>query len=202
MGTLTADKGFDLHLIDLGDSYAVEIGTAAGETLLAAHAAARMAEEADIELLNRVLSEKWPRFPYRLDFDGSELPNLMALSYKDPIWEELGQRCLSCAACNLVCPTCYCFNVVDRVTLGGKNGERLRKWDSCQLDEFARVVTGENFRHKRSQRQRHRFFRKGKYIPEMHGELGCVGCGRCACACLVDITPVGVWNALYQAHAS
>jgi len=202
MGTLTADKGFDLHLIDLGQRYAVEVGTAAGEALLARHAAARMADESDIELLNRVLSEKWPRFPYRLDFDGSELPNLMALSYKDPLWEELGQRCLSCAACNLVCPTCYCFNVVDQVTLDRKNGERIRKWDSCQLDEFARVATGENFRHKRSQRQRHRFFRKGKYIPEMHGELGCVGCGRCARACLVDITPVGVWNKLYQAHAS
>ncbi len=202
MGTLTADKGYDLHLIDLGQSYAIEVGTAAGETLLATHAAARMAEETDIELLNQVLSEKWPRFPYRLDFDGSELPNLMALSYKDPIWEELGKRCLSCAACNLVCPTCYCFNVVDQVTLDGKSGERIRKWDSCQLDEFARVATGENFRHKRSQRQRHRFFRKGKYIPDMHGELGCVGCGRCARACLVDITPVDVWNALYQAHAS
>jgi Fe-S oxidoreductase len=28
--------------------------------------------------------------------------------------------------------------------------------------------------------------------------LGCVGCGRCARACLVDITPVGVWNELYR----
>lgn len=202
MGTLTADKGFDLHLTDLGPSYAVEVGTAAGEALLNAHGAARNAEAADIELLNQVLSEKWPRFPYRLDLDGSELPSLMALSYKDPLWDELGQRCLACGSCNLVCPTCYCFNVTDRVTLDGKAGERVRIWDSCQLDEFARVATGENFRHKRSERQRHRFFRKGKYIFDMHGELGCVGCGRCARACLVNITPVGVWNALHQAHAS
>lgn len=202
MGTLTIDKGFDLHLIDLGHSYAIEIGSAAGEALLNAHAAARSAEERDVEMLNQVLSEKWPRFPYRLNLDGSELPNLMALSYKDPIWDELGQRCLACGSCNLVCPTCYCFNVTDRVTLDGKTGERVRIWDSCQLDEFARVATGENFRHKRSERQRHRFFRKGKYIPDMHNELGCVGCGRCARACLVDITPVGVWNALHQARAS
>ncbi len=202
MGTLTADKGFDLHLIDLGDNYAVEVGTAAGEALLSAHGAARDAEANDVELLNRVLSEKWPRFPYRLDLDGSELPSLMALSYKDALWNELGERCLACGSCNLVCPTCYCFNVTDRVTLDGKTGERVRLWDSCQLDEFARVATGENFRHKRAERQRHRFFRKGKYIFDMHGELGCVGCGRCARACLVDITPVGVWNALHQAHAS
>lgn len=202
MGTLTADKGFDLHLTDLGDAYAVEIGTAAGEALLSRYGAARDAGEADMQALNRVLSEKWPRFPYRLELDGGELPNLMAVSYKDALWDELGERCLACGSCNLVCPTCYCFNVSDRVALDGKTGERVRVWDSCQLDEFARVATGENFRHKRSERQRHRFFRKGKYIFDMHGELGCVGCGRCARACLADITPVEVWNALHQARAS
>ncbi len=86
---------------------------------------------------------------------------------------------------------------MDALALDGATGERFRTWDSCQLDEFAAVATGENFRETRAARQRHRFFRKGKYIPEMHGELGCVGCGRCARACLVKITPVGVWNALY-----
>ncbi len=202
MNTLTASDGFDLHLTDLGDAYAVEVGTEAGAQLLADYCPSCEATEADVARLNRTLSEKWPRFAYRLDFDGAELPSLMALSYKDPIWEELGKRCLACGSCNIVCPTCYCFNVCDRISLDGQTGERARVWDSCQLDEFARVATGENFRHKRSQRQRHRFFRKGKYIPDMHGELGCVGCGRCARACLVDITPVGVWNALYQAHAS
>ena len=62
------------------------------------------------------------------------------------------------------------------------------------------MATGENFRKTRAQRQRHRFFRKGKYLPDVHGELGCVGCGRCARACLVDITPVNVFNALYKAR--
>jgi len=202
MNTLTADDGFDLLLTDMGDVYAVEVGTEAGAKLLQDHCQTCEASEAAIGRLNQVLSEKWPRFSYRLDFDGAELPALMALSYKDALWDELGKRCLACGSCNIVCPTCYCFNVCDHIALDGQTGERVRVWDSCQLDEFARVATGENFRHKRSQRQRHRFFRKGKYISDMHHELGCVGCGRCARACLVDITPVGVWNALYQAHAS
>lgn len=202
MNTLTADDGFDLLLTDMGDVYAVEVGTEAGAKLLQDHCQTCEASEAAIGRLNQVLSEKWPRFSYRLDFDGAELPALMALSYKDALWDELGKRCLACGSCNIVCPTCYCFNVCDHIALDGQTGERARVWDSCQLDEFARVATGENFRHKRSQRQRHRFFRKGKYISDMHHELGCVGCGRCARACLVDITPVGVWNALYQAHAS
>ncbi len=201
MNTLAASDGFDLHLVDLGQAYAIEVGTSAGEELLARHADARPAGQDDVAAMNKVLSDKWPRFPYKLDFDGSELPSLMAVSYKSPVWAELDQRCLACGSCNLVCPTCYCFNVIDEISLDRKTGERIRVWDSCQLDEFARVGSGENFRDKRAQRQRHRFFRKGKYIPDMHGELGCVGCGRCARACLVDITPVGVWNDLHHAHA-
>ena len=200
MGTLSAGEGYDLHLTDLGDAYAVDVNTPTGEALIARHAQAREATREDNNRLNKVLSEKWPRFPYKLDFDASELPSLMAVSYKSPLWEELGAKCLACGQCTIVCPTCYCFNVVDEMGLDGKSGERKRIWDSCQLDEFARIGSGENFRKNRSQRQRHRFFRKGKYLPDNHGELGCVGCGRCARACLVDITPVNVFNALYKAR--
>jgi formate hydrogenlyase subunit 6/NADH:ubiquinone oxidoreductase subunit I len=200
MGTLSASEGYDVHLTDLGDAYAADVATSAGEALFTRHAQAREATNDDIARMNKVLSEKWPRFQYKLDFDANELPSLMAVSYKSPLWEELGNKCLACGQCTLVCPTCYCFNVVDMVGLDGKSGERKRIWDSCQLDEFARIGSGENFRKTRAQRQRHRFFRKGKYLPDNHGELGCVGCGRCARACLVDITPVDVFNALYKAR--
>ena len=200
MGTLSASEGYDLHLTDLGETYAVDISTATGRTLLTRHARARDATRDDLARLDKVLSEKWPRFTYKLDFDSSELPSLMAVSYRSPLWEELGVKCLACGQCTLVCPTCYCFNMQDVVGLDGRTGERKRIWDSCQLEEFARVATGENFRKTRAQRQRHRFFRKGKYLPDVHGELGCVGCGRCARACLVDITPVTVFNALYTAR--
>jgi formate hydrogenlyase subunit 6/NADH:ubiquinone oxidoreductase subunit I len=149
-----------------------------------------------MQRLNKVISEKWPKFPYRLNFDVSELPSLLDMSMKSPLWEELGQRCLSCAACTNVCPTCFCFDVRDEVELDLKRGQRLRHWDSCQLDEFATVAGGHNFRVSRGLRQRHRFLRKGKYILDAHKYLGCVGCGRCARACLVDITPVGVFNEL------
>lgn len=201
MNTLTANSGYDLHLIDLGDVYAIEVGTTAGEVLLNNHAKVLDATRRDIALLDKTLSAKWGKFPRRLDLEGSDLASLMGISARSPVWDEVGNKCLGCGACNLVCPTCYCFDVRERVTLDGKTGERYRVWDSCQLDEFARVATGENFRKNRSQRLRHRFMRKGKYMSEQHGQLGCVGCGRCARACLVDITPVGVWNSLHKAHA-
>ena len=198
MGTLSADEGYDLHLTDLGDAYAVDIGTAAGAELLEKYTSASAASPDDMQRLNKVIGEKWPKFPYRLNFDVSELPSLLDMSMKSPLWEELGQRCLSCAACTNVCPTCFCFDVRDEVELDLKRGQRTRHWDSCQLDEFATVTGGHNFRKSRALRQRHRFLRKGKYILEAHKYLGCVGCGRCARACLVDITPVGVFNELYR----
>ena len=197
MGTLTAEEGFDLHLVDLGDEYAVDTGTEAGADLLQ-YARTTPATVEDIQRLNGVLGEKWPRFPYRLDFDVSDLPALLSMSMKSPLWEELDKRCLACAACTNVCPTCFCFNVKDEINLDLTSGRRVRQWDSCQLDAFATIADGHNFRESRALRQRHRFMRKGKYILMAHNYLGCVGCGRCARACLVDITPVGVWNELYR----
>jgi sulfhydrogenase subunit beta (sulfur reductase) len=43
---------------------------------------------------------------------------------------------------------------------------------------------------------KHRFNRKGRYILERYGMQGCVGCGRCARSCLVDINPIEVFNQL------
>jgi len=202
MGTLTVTDGYDLHLTDLGESYAVDVGTKSGADLLARTKSAREAKDEDVKRFNKVMSEKWPRFPLRLDFDVSELPGLMSVSYDSKLWDELGERCLACGMCTNVCPTCYCFNVADEVDFTLSAGRRVRTWDSCQLDRFATVAGGHDFRKTRARRQRHRFFRKGKYQTDAFGLLGCVGCGRCAQACLVDITPVGTWNELHRRHAN
>jgi sulfhydrogenase subunit beta (sulfur reductase) len=197
MGTLAADTGYDLHLTDLGAAYAVDVATEAGEKLLSGYGTTSVATDADIRRLNEVLGAKWPRFTYRLDFDAAELPALLSTAYDHPLWEELGERCLACGSCTNVCPTCYCFNVFDEVNMALTEGERRRRWDSCQLDEFARVAGGENFREARAGRQRHRFMRKGKYIYEKFGELGCVGCGRCIRACVANISIVDGFNTIH-----
>jgi ferredoxin len=197
MGTLTVSNGYDLHLTDLGEAYAVDVGSEAGKALLEKQSNARQATEADMQQLNRVLGAKWPRFPYKLEFDVGELSAVMSRSNDDPLWDELAEICLACGTCTLVCPTCFCFNVYDEVELNLEEGERWRRWDSCQLDEFARVAGGENFREHQAARLRHRFMRKGRYLIEKYGELGCTGCGRCARSCLVDISPVNVFNDLH-----
>ncbi len=200
MGTLTVSNGYDLHLTDLGEAYAVDVGSEAGATLLEKYGEATEATEAHMQQLNKVLSAKWPRFPYKLEFDVGELPALMNQSYNSLVWDKLAEKCLACGTCNMVCPTCFCFNVYDEVELNLQDGERRRRWDSCMLDEFASVAGGENFRHQQAARLRHRFMRKGRYLMEKYNQLGCVGCGRCARLCLVDISPVDVFNELHQAR--
>ena len=198
MGTLSVPDNFDLHMTDLGDEYLLEIGTSKGASLLWGFNEVRETEDADFERLNKIMSEKWSHFTYRLDFDITELPALLSLSYGNKVWEELGDRCLGCGSCNIVCPTCYCFDVGDDVNFNLCSGSHFRLWDSCQLDRFAIVAGGHDFRDTRAARQRHRFFRKGKYLTNKFGVVGCVGCGRCAQACLVHISPVDTFNELHR----
>lgn len=197
MGTLTAHEGYDIHMVDLGEMYVLDVATEGGQNLLQ-YAETEPFTDEIMQRMNNVINEKWRRFPYRLDFDVSELSPLLQVSMKSSLWEELGERCLACGSCTNVCPTCFCFNVKDDIDLTLTKGERLRVWDSCQFDDFATVAGGHNFRESRALRQRHRFMRKGHYILSAHNHLGCTGCGRCARACLVDITPIKVFNELYR----
>ena len=91
-------------------------------------------------------------------------------------------------------PIIQCVDVFLRVL---QKGERRRVWDGCILSEFAAVAGGHNFRRHRTDRYRHRYYRKGKYVPEKIGEIACVGCGRCITACTANIAnPVEVYNRL------
>lgn len=200
MGTLSAVEGYDLHLTDLGEAYAIDVGSEAGRSLLADCPLKNPGLE-DYARLNQTLAEKWPRFPYRLEREPAELANVLAVSFNSDLWQELGEKCLGCGACTAVCPTCQCFTVQDDVDFSTRTGSRYRRWDGCPLTEFALVAGGHNFRPANAERQRHRFFRKGKYMLEANGLVGCIGCGRCARACLAGINPVEVYNQLAQRMA-
>jgi len=198
MGAATVDKGFDLWLTDLGDRYYVEAGSKQGEKLLSS-AKTNDAGKTDSELQKEArLNLKSLCKPERkVKATVNELPSLFGNSYESTVWEEHAKKCYSCGSCNLVCPTCYCFDVREDVDISLKSGRRIRYWDGCLLEDFAMVGHGDNFREERGDRFRHRLFRKYSYMVDKVGDIACVGCGRCSSVCLPDITdPVKIINEL------
>jgi len=200
MGAATVSEGFDLMLSDIGESFIVEIGSDKGRSLLEQHAKPRPATRNEarerVSIRSRIshmCKKRGFAFPKR------DIPTLLEHSWKKFFWEEQASKCLSCGTCNLVCPTCYCFDVQDNVDLDLVHGERIRRWDGCLLHDFAKVATGENFRETRASRYRHRFYRKGLYLFRLLDDMACVGCGRCASGCLPDIAdPVNLFNKLRE----
>jgi len=200
MGTATVDKGFDVLLTRIGASYLVDARTEKGEALAAALRGAQEATKKDLAAREKVWKDNQKRLRrHELKVAPDKLPALLDKSMDHPIWKERGELCFSCGSCTNTCPTCYCFDVQDDMNWDLASGRRERSWDGCQLEKFARVAGGHNFRKDRAARFRHRYYRKGKYVPDMIGQCGCVGCGRCITACVSKIAqPVEVYNSLLE----
>ena len=201
MGCATVEFGFDLMLTDLGNRYAINIGSDKGEQLLDKFAKnVDNALARDIQLVGQKKREIMAMTQQKLDFSPELIPEMLSRSYEDSMfWEKHSEKCLACGSCVLVCPTCYCFDVKDNPDLSLEQGERIRTWDGCLLEDFAKIASGENFRPTRPTRYRHRYFKKGKYLYDRFGFISCVGCGRCSSNCLPDIaSPVNLFNDMYH----
>jgi ferredoxin len=103
-----------------------------------------------------------------------------------PHWEAVAARCLGCANCTMVCPTCFCTSVEDTSDLTGDHAERWRSWDSCFTFAFT-TMGGAPVRESTAARYRHWVSHKLATWHEQFGESGCVGCGRCIAWCPVGI---------------
>ena len=179
--------GYDLFFTDLGDRFIIHVNTQKAEDLVEGMGLAK-ASPADTEALEKVREHKRSAFKNEVNVDPRKLPEIFAKGEKSKVWEDVGRRCVSCGNCTNVCPSCYCFDMADTVNLDLKTGSRNRTWDSCQVETFAAVAGGENFREERSDRQRHRFYRKFKYSVDKFYRFFCTGCGRCTRTCMADIS--------------
>ncbi len=201
MGSAAIDYGYDLMLTDLGNRYAINVGSQKGEELLSKYAKnVTLALARDIQAAGQKKREVMNMSSQKLDFPPELIPELLKDSYsKSGFWEKHSEKCLACGSCVLVCPTCYCFDVKDNTDLSLERGERIRTWDGCLLEDFAKIASGENFRATRPTRYRHRYFKKGKYLYDRFGFISCVGCGRCSSNCLPDIAnPISLFNDMYH----
>ncbi len=201
MGCATIEYGYDLMLTDIGNRYAINIGSLKGEELLAKYAKnVSDALARDIQLVGQKKREIMNMSQQKFDFPPELIPELLSKTYEESgFWEKHSEKCLACGSCVLVCPTCYCFDVKENMDLSLERGERIRTWDGCLLEDFAKIASGENFRPTRPTRYRHRYFKKGKYLFDRFGFVSCVGCGRCSSNCLPDIAnPVNLFNDMYN----
>ena len=201
MGTSHVESGYDILLTKLDNEYLVDAGTKQGKALMSKLENAPDADENDIEQRKNIWTENKQKLrQHELKADSAEWSKLLESGYEHPVWEEKAKLCFSCGSCNLVCPTCYCFDVHDDVEWNLEIGKRYRVWDSCMLEDFAKVAGGHNFRGEKAARYRHRYYRKGKYVPsKIGGRIACVGCGRCITACVAKIAnPVEIFNRLKE----
>jgi len=178
------EDGFDLFLSDIGNSYLVRVGTGRGDDMVReTQDLFKEVDRKDIAEYKKRSEEKKNLF--KVDIELSDLPEIMDLEYKSKVWEEIGKECLSCGSCSMVCPTCYCFDIVDETS--GSKGKRVRIWDSCQFPLFTLQGSGENPRPTGKERMRQRMMHKFNYYPKNYDDIACVGCGRCIRECPVNL---------------
>ena len=118
--------------------------------------------------------------------DTHDIRDLLLGNLDHARWEEVGQRCLACANCTMVCPTCFCSTVQDVTDLTGDHVTRERFWESCFTAEHSYMNCGTV--HKSiSSRYRQWLTHKLASWHDQFDTSGCTGCGRCITWCPVGI---------------
>ncbi len=116
-------------------------------------------------------------------FDTTGLHDHLYDIFEDDFWREISQSCLGCGVCTFLCPTCYCFDIVDEV----QRSERVRNWDTCMFRIYSQEASGHNPRPTKAERTRQRVMHKFAYWIDSINQFGCTGCGRCVVNCPVNI---------------
>lgn len=118
--------------------------------------------------------------------DNEHVHAMLAKSWNCKRWDQVAKRCINCANCTLVCPTCFCSNNEDKVSLDGSHVDRWQSWDSC-FNLSHSFIHGGSVRQSAKSRYRQWLTHKFGTWWDQFGVSGCVGCGRCITWCPVGI---------------
>jgi formate hydrogenlyase subunit 6/NADH:ubiquinone oxidoreductase subunit I len=185
-----ATAGFDLALTEIIENgrhyFVVEAGTDTGLAVIeqVPHTPAGAAQKAAAEAAVATAASQMGR-----QMDTTGIKDLLYRNYRNPRWEEVASRCLTCANCTMVCPTCFCSTVEDVTNLKGDHAERWQRWDSCFTMDLS-YIHGGSVRSSAKARYRQWMTHKLATWIDQFGTSGCVGCGRCItwCPVAIDIT--------------
>ena len=183
-------SGFDLALTEVLEGgrhyFVVEVGTDLGAEILR-EVPHKDSHEEETEAADRIVAKTAAQMGRSMDTAG--IKALLYRNYEHPRWDQVAARCLTCANCTMVCPTCFCTTVEDVTDLTGEHAERWRKWDSCFTMDFS-YIHGGSVRPSGKARYRQWMTHKLATWIDQFGTSGCVGCGRCItwCPVAIDIT--------------
>lgn len=182
-----AETGFDISLTELEDVFLVKTGSEAGRSVMS-NLPWQPSRAFWIQTAQRELAAARQNMGRSLP-NPEELPNILLNNLDHPQYDDVAKRCLSCANCTQVCPTCFCWDVQDLNDLSGSYVRRERVWDSCFNPEYSYVFGG-NTRPNTRSRYRQWITHKLAGWYQQFGTSGCVGCGRCItwCPAGIDIT--------------
>jgi sulfhydrogenase subunit beta (sulfur reductase) len=180
-------SGFDVAMTEVageGRHYFVcESGSKKGDELLA-EIRGRDATAADTGPAEKLLKQAASGMGRTMDT--TDIGKLLRANFEHPRWSDVAKRCLGCANCTMVCPTCFCSTVEDAADLAGAEAGRRRVWDSCFTVEHS-YIHGGSIRPSARARYRQWLTHKLDTWQEQFGTSGCVGCGRCITWCPVGI---------------
>ncbi len=187
-----ARGGYDIVLTELNDSFLIEAGSAAGGAMLA-ELPLQPARELEITQAAQAIEAAARSQTRRLE--AADIQALLFNNLEHSRWDDVAERCLSCANCTMVCPTCFCHRETDVASLDGKESEHQRQWDSCFTLEHG-YLHGAQIRPQIRHRYRQWLTHKLAAWIEQFGVSGCVGCGRCITWCPTGIDLIEEVNAI------
>lgn len=183
---LELEEFSDMMFFDKGDHYVLEVQTEKGHRI--ADRIRGVCEEKEISITDEDRKIA--------DCKEFKRPENFAAHYDNPKWQKGVDDCLSCAACTMLCPTCYCHTYEDENEWDLKSMQKVREHASCQLRDFTVVAGGHVFRNTREDRFKHRIFHQLQWFKDKHQVDLCVGCGRCITGCPTKIDFVDIINNL------
>lgn len=179
--------GYDLSLTEVIDEnrhfFVLRIGSERGERLcvgLLLHEAKKAEEALALEHVERTVDQMVRKV------DNANVHEVLENSWNSKQWDKVAERCINCANCTMACPTCFCSDTEDIVSIDGSHVDRWQSWESC-FNLSHSYIHGGSVRHSAQSRYRQWLTHKFGTWWDQFGVSGCVGCGRCITWCPVGI---------------
>ncbi|MDP3979835.1 MAG: 4Fe-4S dicluster domain-containing protein, partial [Chlamydiota bacterium] len=165
-------KGFDIALTEIINNhehfFILEIGSERALGVVESIEYTKAGEQeirTESDLLNKAVTSMGR------SMDTGKIQEIFYRNYENPHWETVAKRCLTCANCTMVCPTCFCWTVEDSTDLAG-DAIRVKKQDSCFTSDFS-YIHGGSVRYSAMARYRQWLTHKLATWIDQFGTSGC-----------------------------